>query len=97
MPFYVKGDGNWVRLTKPTDIRDDKRRCLASVYLDQEDPDQLTFSIPENIVVVGVTERQDIFLPGKKGLVNRDDVVIYNLLTGEMIVAVIHSNEPIEG
>jgi len=97
MPFYIKGDGNWVRLTGPTDIRDDDRQCLASVYPNQKDPDQLTLCLPEDVTVIAISERRDVVFPGQEDLINRDDIVIYNLHTGEMIAAVIHSNEPIEG
>lgn len=99
MPFYIKKseDGNWARLSSHTDIRNDKGKLLAIVYPGREDPDQLRISIPENVTVVAISERQDVVFPGQEGLINRDDVVIYNLHTAEITVAVIHSNEPIEG
>ena len=100
MPFYIKNDdGNWARFSSPTDIRNDKGRLLASVYPGQEDLDQLRIFIPKDVAAIAISERRDVVFPGQEGLINRDDVVIFDTSQGGnlIVVAVIHSNEPIEG
>ena len=93
MPFYFKVDGNWTKLTGPKDIRDKKGRALISLY-PHDDPEQVDVAVLDRRVIV-TTERMDIIFPGEQTLVNRDDIFIQDLTTGEIRV-VIHSDKPMK-
>ena len=96
MPFYFKKDGTWTwkKFESPTDIRY-HRVLLISVYLTQEDPEQIIFKVCENRDIVVTTERSDRFFQGQEGLANREDIFITDLSTGKIMV-IIHSEEPIK-
>ena len=94
MPFYFKVDGSWTKLTGPTDIHDEEGRALIGLYPSYNDPGKVNVAILDRGVIV-TTERMDIIFPGEQRLVNRDDIFIKNLTTGE-IRAVIHSEKPIK-
>lgn len=93
MPFYFKKDENWVMIKGPIDIRTDEGKALVSVY-HTEDPEKLSIDVHHNADVVVTTGRKDRFYPGQTILVNRDDIFIEDLNTGEKR-AIIHSKTPI--
>lgn len=93
MPFYCKKDESLVVLKGPTDVHDKKGRTLVSLY-PQKDPEQVMIDVPPDTRVVAVTERDQIFLPGENGIVNRDDIFIKDLSSG-FRTAVLHSEKPV--
>jgi hypothetical protein len=97
MPFYVQKGKDWARLHVhiPTDIRDDRGELLVSIDpADPDDAEKVYVEVPWHVNVLVTTERRDRIFPGQREVVNRDNIFIRNLVTGEMF-AIIHSEKPI--